>query len=487
MAKVSLVIPVYNQGSAIEKNIAKLSDFAESRDIEILFVNDGSTDNTEGIILRNLTHRIHLLSFKKNRGKGFAVRKGMLRADGDFLVFTDADLPYSFYDIEQVISALRKYDIVIGSRASAMSRVNKERGTRHVLGVTFNFLSRIILGHNFMDTQAGLKGFASRIKEIFSLQKINNFSFDAELLFIAKKKGCRIKEIPLTLTEHSYHPINLQWISQIIKMFFSMFAIRLNNLLGRYPTKKEKALLLTFDTEEHFDLPVPKERASWIAREGLIKLLSFLERRNARATFFVTAEFAMQNPVLIRKMAEKNEIACHGFSHSDDYQSMNPGFALIKLSQAKKILERISGQQVLGFRAPRMKPPSKEVIERAGFIYDSSSHPTYLPPYYNLNKRIAHRNSNITEIPLTTTPGLRFPMFWTASRTLGTWYMRFCSLMCKRDDYIMLNFHPWEFLKLRNLPFLYRHNTGEKLFSILDKYLDHNKRRIITVREFLRL
>lgn len=266
--------------------------------------------------------------------------------------------------------------------------------------------------------------------------------------------------------------------------------------------KKQKTVLLTFDLEE-FDMPLEyheeisaKEQIE-ISKKGLWEILKLLGKHKITATFFVTAKFAISNKKLVKQLSQKHEIAFHGLVHKDDYRSMREEEALKRLSKGKKIIEKIIGKKVNGFRAPRFHIKKIKRLPTIGLLYDSSLHPTYMPGRYNnfFTERKIHRHGSLIEVPVSVTSILRLPLFWFAFRNLGLAYSRFCTMWCFLDsEYVMLLFHPWEFIDLNSLnfrlPAYIKRDTGKILFNKLDNYISWaNKKgcKFTTVKEFLKV
>ena len=264
--------------------------------------------------------------------------------------------------------------------------------------------------------------------------------------------------------------------------------------------KKTKNILLTFDLEE-FDLPLEyheeisdKEQIG-ISRNGLKNLLKILNKQQVIATFFVTAKFALANKKLVKQLSKKHEIALHGLMHSDDYRHMKEDLALKRLSRGKKLVEKIIGKNVIGFRAPRFHIKKIKLLPTIGIKYDSSLHPTYIPGIYNnfFTEREIHKHGKLIEVPISVTSLLRLPLFWFAFRNLGLAYSKFCTNWCFLDSrYVMLLFHPWEFVDLNSsgfkLPAYIKRDTGRILSGKLDSYIRWAKRKCYkfsTVKNFL--
>jgi dolichyl-phosphate beta-glucosyltransferase len=204
---VSVVIPAYNEGERIGITLGKLVKYLEKNfpHFEIIVVDDGSNDDTTEKVKRvaATNRQIALISYFPNRGKGFAVRRGMLRAANDAVLFTDADLSTPVEEIAVALAELaRGFSVVIASRRHPESVIAlRQSWVRELIGRTFNALVRLMIGLPYKDTQCGFKCFTrSAAKEIFSRTRINTFSFDVEALLIAGAMGHAIKEIPVRWT-----------------------------------------------------------------------------------------------------------------------------------------------------------------------------------------------------------------------------------------------------------------------------------------------
>ena len=236
-----------------------------------------------------------------------------------------------------------------------------------------------------------------------------------------------------------------------------------------------KKILLTFDVEE-FDLPkslgnsLKKEEEFEISKNGLFIITDLLDKHNIKATFFITASFAKQYPLLIKNISKNHEIACHGYVHSDSYLK-----DLSKIPLAKQDIEKIIKKTIKGFRAPRFQIKNISELSKFGFEYDSSIHPTYIPGrYINIfKKRKPHKIGNITEIPLSTLPFFRLPIFWLVFKNLPLLYSKlFSRINFLSSDYTMLIFHPWEFTDLSGmkLPKYIKKKNDKELLNILEKF-----------------
>lgn len=201
---VSIVIPAFNEAVRIVPTLEKIIDYIKKNleEYEIIVVDDGSADSTVMQVqafCKDNSH-IKLLENGKNSGKGKAVQKGMLSARGEFIYFTDADLSTPVEEIDRFLKEIEDADIVIGSRSIDGAQVMvHEPFYREILGKLFNKIVRLFCVRGFIDTQCGAKMFQREAAlKIFPLLKINGFAFDVEILYLAKRFGLKVKEIPVT-------------------------------------------------------------------------------------------------------------------------------------------------------------------------------------------------------------------------------------------------------------------------------------------------
>lgn len=233
---ISIVVPAYNEENRITKTLQAIEAvmLASGETFEILAVNDGSCDKTADVIRSRENEHIRLLTYEKNRGKGGAVKHGVEHAEGDYIVFTDADLPYPPENIPKACAMLAEgYDAVLGKR------VQKENGQKYpwyrtVMSKSFNLLVQSVLHIHEKDTQCGFKAFRkAAAKEIFKRITLTGWGFDVEMIFIAEKRGCKIGRIPVELFhENSESKINV--VQDTLKMIGEVFTVRRNNKNGMY-------------------------------------------------------------------------------------------------------------------------------------------------------------------------------------------------------------------------------------------------------------
>jgi dolichyl-phosphate beta-glucosyltransferase len=238
MAKlsISVVIPAYNEEKRIGKTLRRVISYLNKRkdDYEIIVVDDCSKDRTVEVVKFLKNKRLRVLKNRCNLGKGGSVKHGMLSAKKKYVLFSDADLSTPIEEIEKFEKLKDKYDILIGSRALKESDIKiKQPFYRILMGKTFNLIVNILVVWGVKDTQCGFKWFRKDVvKKIFPKQTFNGFSFDVELLFIAKKYGYSIKEIPVTWLNSPDSKVSA--VKDSIKMFLDLVKIRINDLRGKY-------------------------------------------------------------------------------------------------------------------------------------------------------------------------------------------------------------------------------------------------------------
>ena len=239
--RLSLVIPAYNETSCLEAVLAGVVAYLDAQpyDAEVVVVDDGSTDGTHEIAEGYAGHtstKVCGVRLPENRGKGFAVRTGMLEhAGGEYRVFFDADGSTPIEEIEKLWPRFDAgADIVIGSRALPDSDIAvRQRWYREAMGRTFNAILHVMGLTRFKDTQCGFKAFtAAACETVFSRQTLERFSFDVELLHIAQRHGLRVEEIPVVwrnVAQSRLHPL-----LDSLQMFWDLLKIRIRGWRGRY-------------------------------------------------------------------------------------------------------------------------------------------------------------------------------------------------------------------------------------------------------------
>ncbi len=235
---LSIIIPAYNEEKRLPDSLKEIIDFADRQPfgIEIMVVDDGSEDGTATLI-DEFRSRYPSVSVTRNphRGKGHAVKTGMLTARGEYLFLCDADLSMSIDQVETFLPPHQEegYDIVIGSREIEGAKRYDEPAYRHFMGRIFNLIVRIFALRGFQDTQCGFKSFKREAaRDVFSLQTMDGFGFDVEVLFIAQQKGYRILELPIGWRHVSNSRISP--LRDTFKMFRDVLRVRWNDWRGVY-------------------------------------------------------------------------------------------------------------------------------------------------------------------------------------------------------------------------------------------------------------
>lgn len=201
---LSVIIPAYNEEGRIEKTLLDIYDYMKNQPYnwEIIVVDDGSKDKTAEIAeeLRLKIPNLKIIANGKNRGKGFSVRRGLIYAAGEYRLFTDADNSTSIREIEKFIPCFGEYDIIIGSRTADGAKIAVSQPLiRIILGKFYGWLSAVVVGRlGIKDTQCGFKTFSAKaVENIVPQCRIDGWSFDIEILALAKKTGLKIKEVPV--------------------------------------------------------------------------------------------------------------------------------------------------------------------------------------------------------------------------------------------------------------------------------------------------
>lgn len=231
-----------------------------------------------------------------------------------------------------------------------------------------------------------------------------------------------------------------------------------------------KKVLLSFDIEE-FDMPLEYGKSISfhdqinVSSTGTKIILDILQENQVAATFFSTVVFATNAKNLIQRISDEgHELASHGYFHS--------AFENKHLAESKTELEKLSGKPVNGFRMARMMPVDDAAIENAGYIYNSSLNPVYLPGRYNnfFKPRTIFKKNSLVQLPASATPLIRVPLFWLSFHNFPLWiYKAACARTINQDGYLNIYFHPWEFTDLTRaaygLPGYVSKNSGEEMID----------------------
>ncbi len=236
---LSVVIPAYNEEERLPRTLARLNAYLEARRFpyEIVVVDDGSSDGTaERARVAGGSHVI-VLRHEPNRGKGYAARRGMLAAGGALRLMTDADLSTPIEELARLEASLADgHDVAIGSRGVAGANIEVHQPWyREAMGRLFNLLVRLLALPGLHDTQCGFKLFtAAAAESAFGPARIDGFSFDVEVLYIARRRGLRIAEVPVTWRNDVATRVSLVRGGLA---FLDVVRIRVNGWSGRYPRR----------------------------------------------------------------------------------------------------------------------------------------------------------------------------------------------------------------------------------------------------------
>lgn len=250
---------------------------------------------------------------------------------------------------------------------------------------------------------------------------------------------------------------------------------------------------LSFDIEE-FDTPleyginIPFEEQMCISIEGTNNILDILEKYEIKATFFCTANFAINSPETINRMISNgHEIASHGYYHSS--------FSVEDLAKSRQELMKRFNVEIKGYRMARMMPVDEKEIYKAGYLYNSSLHPTWIPGRYNniRKPRTPHIKDGVMQIPASVSPIFRLPLFWLSFHHFPKFLYNFLAKSTlKKDKQLVIYFHPWEFVNLKplKLPYIITHKSGDRMCIELEKFISHHlkhKKMFGTMSDLYRL
>jgi dolichol-phosphate mannosyltransferase len=221
---LSFVLPAFDEEDSIEATLGKLDEVVRSNKLpyEIIVVNDGSKDRTLARAVKYASKNGHVkvVSYAPNEGKGYAVKEGFMKTNGEFVVFADSDMEIDLRTVSSYIEALQRGDIVIASKWHPKSAVEMPI-IRRVLSHGFNMLVRLMIGSKLRDTQAGLKAIRkSAFMEVFPRLAVKRYAFDVELLTVANLYGLRVVEMPVNIKMQGLFSFREIW-----KMFLDLLGI----------------------------------------------------------------------------------------------------------------------------------------------------------------------------------------------------------------------------------------------------------------------
>lgn len=260
MKTLSIIIPVYNEQERLEKTFEALRELQVSRGLKlekIIFVDDGSIDDTKNIIKRFINssrflHRprspsrclatsevsfshIQLITYKTNRGKGYAISRGMKESNSDYTLFCDADMSTHVNEIKKFMPAIRDgVPVIVGTRKNGHSTVVRHQPImRELLGKCFTLLSQIILNTWVTDFTCGFKAFSKEAKDtLFPILKVKRWGYDAELLFLGRLSGFEMKEVPVVWSDDRRSKVRM-W-KDAPKSLVDLVCVRILHLTNGY-------------------------------------------------------------------------------------------------------------------------------------------------------------------------------------------------------------------------------------------------------------
>ena len=232
--EISIILPVYNCYTAFKKGIGQLKHTLKDLPVEseVIVVNDGSEIYFDQINEEALRQECILISYRKNRGKGYAVKQGVQAALGKVIIYMDGDLPFDLSIINDAMTSFKNQDadIVIGNRTINSSIIRSNNRFRKVGSKIVSDFANLVLIKKIPDTQCGFKAFKKEVaKDIFSKQRINGYSFDIEILFLAQKSNYKICQVPVVVNKQYGSNVKLIWHG--FQMMFNIVGIKLKSKL----------------------------------------------------------------------------------------------------------------------------------------------------------------------------------------------------------------------------------------------------------------
>jgi dolichyl-phosphate beta-glucosyltransferase len=244
---LTIVFPCFNEATRLPETLERyLASFPEDLNaVEFVVVDDGSTDSTYAAAEKTAAGdpRVRVLRTDINHGKGYAVRSGVLAAEGELVVFTDADGSYQPSQVKRLVTALHQAPVAIGSRKIeeiGLHGTPEEQAAntpgpvlRRMSSRVFNAVMRLALGLDFQDTQCGLKGFRRDVaRSLFGRSRLDGFAFDVEVLFLARRLGYEVAEVPVTANDRDGSKVRLA--VDALRMLLEVWSVRLAAARGVY-------------------------------------------------------------------------------------------------------------------------------------------------------------------------------------------------------------------------------------------------------------
>ncbi len=240
--EISIVIPAFEEDARVGESITRILEFIKSSEIraELIVVDDGSNDRTAEVSQAAFETAeevpTQVVRYDQNRGKGFAVKTGLLATSADIALFSDADLSTPIEELPKLVDPIRngEYDLTFGSRALDRSLIGTHQPWRREQGgKVFNLVVRTLTGMPFWDTQCGFKAFnMTKFRPLLKLMQIDRFGFDVEFLYVAQLHGLRLREIPVRWNNDERSKVSV--VRDSLRMFKEVTEIRRNAKRGLY-------------------------------------------------------------------------------------------------------------------------------------------------------------------------------------------------------------------------------------------------------------
>ena len=230
------MIPAYNEEKIIENTLEKVLKFLSKKKYswEVIVIDDGSSDQTSLKAKKFNKEKVLVVRYEINRGKGGALKEGVYKSRGDYIIFSDADLSVDIGKVDEVLNALKKSDVVIGSRRIQGAKILVHQPIlREFMGRGYTHLTKLVTGVKLADFTCGFKGFKKNAaKYIFKKTLINRWAYDSEILFLAKKFKYKLTEIPVEWKNREDTRVVLKTV--IIESLKDLLSISVNDFLGKY-------------------------------------------------------------------------------------------------------------------------------------------------------------------------------------------------------------------------------------------------------------